>query len=174
MDRWLFRPAFASAGIVTTLVLLCGLPGRLNLAVEAASVILCAIAAILLVGIVLISAIKKRPRKAASFLLALVTPVLLWWPIVWVAECVHLGMTVGFGAGQLGTSSSPDGSGFVAYDWSVGFAGGPNKFLIHDQTDEIALPIIQHTHPLTSENGFGESCAGRVSHLIGHYYICEF
>jgi len=173
MDRWLFWPVFTSLTIVTALALLCGFPGRLNLIVEAISVLVCVIACIALLGVALISAIKKRPRRASSFLLAMIVPVLLWWPINWVADCVHLGITIGFGAGQLGASSSSDGSRFVAYDWSTGFAGS-NKLLIHDETNEIALPVAQHTHPLASEIGLGEDCAGNVGHLLGHYYICEF
>jgi hypothetical protein len=173
-DRWLFWPAFASLGIVFVLTLVCGLPGPVSLIMPLISVLVCGIASIVLLAVGLISALKKRPRRAVSFLLALITPVLLWWPINWVADCVHLGITVGFGAGQLGTPSNSDRSGFAAYDWSVGFAGGPNRFLIHDDTDEIAVPMAQHTHPSESESGFGEDCAGKVHHLLGHYYICEF
>jgi hypothetical protein len=64
-----------------------------------------------------------------------------------------------------------DGS-FEVYDWSVGFAGGPNIFLIHDVSDEIALPMAQHKRPQNAENGFGEECAGKVERLVGHYYVC--
>jgi hypothetical protein len=138
------------------------------------SVLGCAIASIVLLVMALISAIKKRPRLAASVFLALITPVLLWWPINWVADCVHLGITIGFGSGQLGAPSRSEGSGFAVYDWSVGLVGGPNRFLIHDETDQIALPMVQHTHPSISENGFGEECAAKVDHLLGHYYICSF
>jgi hypothetical protein len=102
----------------------------------------------------------------------LIMPVLLWSPINWVADCVHLGLTVGFGAGQIGSSSKPDGRGFAAYDWSVGLAGGPSTFLIHDETGQIALPIAQHVQPSIPENGLEEECAGKVRHLLGHYYVC--
>ncbi len=50
---------------------------------------------------------------------------------------------------------------FVVYDWSVGFAGGPNIFLIHDVSDEIALPMAQHNQPQRAENGFGKECAAK-------------
>jgi hypothetical protein len=60
------------------------------------------------------------------------------------------------------------------FDWSVGLAGGPNTFLIHDVTDEIALPLGQHKYPVETERGFGEDCAGKVQHLLGHYYVCTF
>jgi hypothetical protein len=104
----------------------------------------------------------------------LLLPVLLWRPLNWAADVVHLGLTAGFGAGQLGASSRSSDGSFVAYDWSVGLAGGPNTFLIHDVTEEIALPLAQHTHPPSSEVGFGEGCAGRVHRLIRHYYVCSF
>ncbi len=67
----------------------------------------------------------------------------------------------------------PDGP-FVGYDWSVGLAGGPATFLIYDVTDEIALPPELHKQPIAFEHGFGEICAGKVIHLLGHYYLCEF
>ena len=79
---------------------------------------------------------------------------------------------VGFGAGQLGSSSRPTDDSFVVYDWSVGLAGA-NTFLIHDVSDEIALPMAQHTHSPNSENGWGEECAGKVRRLINHYYVCN-
>jgi hypothetical protein len=151
---------------------MCGLPEVSFIFLPFISVAVCAIASIVLLVVTLVFAVKSRPRKAASILLALIAPILLWWPINWAADCVHLGMTVGFGA-RMNVSGS-DGNGFAAYDWSVGFAGGPSRFLIHDETDEIALPIAQHTHPLSTENGFGEDCAGKVNHLLGHYYICSF
>ena len=58
----------------------------------------------------------------------------------WVASMAHLGLTVGFGAGTNGVEARSDGD-FAAYDWSVGLAGGPSTFLIHDVTDEISSPI---------------------------------
>lgn len=132
-----------------------------------------AVASVVILVIFVISVTKKRPRSALSYLLMLVAPALLWSPINWVADCIHLGLTAGFGTGQLGRSSIPIGSDFAVYDWSVGLAGA-NTFLIHDVTDEIALPLAQHTHPLSSENGFGEECAGKVRHLLSHYYVCDF
>jgi hypothetical protein len=63
---------------------------------------------------------------------------------------------------------------FAAYDWSVGFAGGPNTFLIYDATDEIALPYKLHKQPIAFERGFGDVCAGKVTHLLDHYYVCTF
>jgi hypothetical protein len=173
-DRWLFWPAFVSLGIVAVLTLICGLPGPVSFIMAPISALGCAIASIVVLAMAVVYAVKRRPRRVASVLLALIAPVLLWWPINWVADCLHLGLTVGFGAGVAGGASGFDGGGLFVYDWSVGLAGGPNKFLIHDATDEIALLMAQHTHPSASENGFGEDCAGKVRHLLGHYYVCEF
>ena len=74
--------------------------------------------------------------------------------------------------GQLGSSSRSNDGSFVVYDWSVGLAGGPNTFLIHDVSDEITLPMAQHAQPPSSENGFREECAGKVRRLMDHYYVC--
>jgi hypothetical protein len=100
--------------------------------------------------------------------------MLLWSTIGWATDYVHLGLTAWCGYGQLGSPPKSNGGQFTTYDWSVGLAGGPNTFLIHDVTDEIALPMAQHTHPSISENGFGEEGAGKVRHLVGHYYVCTF
>jgi hypothetical protein len=174
MDRWIFWPAFASLGIVSILTLVCKLPGPVSFLMIPISLLGYAITSIVLLTAAGIYAAKKRPRRAASFLLVLITPVFLWSPINWVDDCVHLGLTVGFGVGQLGSSSKPDGKGFAAYDWSVGFAGGPNTYLIHDETGQIALPMAQRAQPSIPQNGFGEECAGKVRHLLDHYYVCTF
>jgi hypothetical protein len=174
MDRWIFWPALASVAIVFTLTLVCGLPGPVSFLMIPISFLGYAIISIVLLTRTGIFAAKRRPRRAASLLLVLIVPLILWSPINWVADCVHLGLTVGFGAGQLGSSSKPDGRGFAAYDWSVGLAGGPNTFLIHDETGQIALPIAQHVQPSIPENEFEEECAGKARHLLGHYYVCTF
>lgn len=174
MDRYIFWPTFASLGIVVILTLVCGLPGLVSFVMIFTSLLVYTVASAVLLIATGIFVAMRRPRRAASLLLVLIMPVLLWSPISWVAECVHLGLTAGFGAGQLGSSSKPDGRDFQVFDWSVGFAGGQNTFLIHDKTDQIALPMAQHTQPSEFENGFGEDCAGKVRHLLGHYYVCRF
>jgi hypothetical protein len=174
MDRWSFWPGFAALVTVAVLTLLCKLPGPVGFLLMPISFVCYIITTIVILIAVVIFIAKKSPRRAASLLLVLITPVLLWSPINWVTDCVHLGLTAGFGGGQLGSSSRPSGSEFTAYDWSVGLAGGPNTFLIHDVTDQIALPMAQHTNPADSENGFGVECAGKVRHLLGHYYVCTF
>ena len=104
-------------------------------------------------------------------LLVLLLPVLLWQPVKWAADVAHLGLTVGCGAGIGGVEIGSDGN-FAVYDWSVGLAGGPNTFLIHDVTDDVALPIARRSHAVSSQNGLREECANNVRHLIGHYYVC--
>jgi hypothetical protein len=164
----------ASFAVVTALILIGDLPGPLNFIMEPIALIGCVLIAVMLLAVAAILAAKKRPRRAASFLLALIVPVVLWSQIQWVADCAHLGLTVGLGVGQLDSDSKPDDHGFAAYDWSIGLAGGPRTFLIRDETDEIALPIARHTHSVSAENGFAKECAGMVSHLLGHYYVCMF
>ena len=172
-DRWSFKLAFVSLMTVSAFQLACQFPGLVSFILIPISWIIYMIALLVISAMALYCFVKKGLRRGGSILLALLLPVLLWWPINWAADVVHLGITTGFGGGQLGNSKSSDGD-FVVYDWSVGFAGGPNRFLIHDVTDEIALPMTKHTHPSSSENGFGEECAGKVRRLIGHYYVCSF
>jgi hypothetical protein len=174
VDRWLPWLTLVSTAIVAILTLLCRLPGLVSFLIIPLSLVGYLAAPPALVAASVWFAANKLPRKAASALIALATPILLWVPINWAADCVHLGLTAGFGAGQIGAMSKPDGSKFAAYDWSTGLAGGPNTFLIHDDSDEIALPLARHKHPAASENGFGEDCAGKVKHLLAHYYVCTF
>ena len=174
MDRWKFWPVFTSVGIVFILTLACQLPGWMSFLMIPISLLGYAVVSVALLIAVGIFAAKKRPRRAASLSLVLIMPVLLWWPINWAADYAHLGVTVGFGAGQLGSPSKPDGSDFEVFDWSVGLVGGPNTFLIHHHTDQIALPMTQHTHASIPKDGFEEECAGKVRHLLGHYYVCTF
>jgi hypothetical protein len=173
-DRLLLWPGLVATAAVLCLTFLCGLPGLVSFVLIPTSVLgyLAAVVALCVFALVLL--IRRRPRQAASVVIAILMPALLWAPITWAADCLHLALTAGFGAGQLKSRSKPDGEQFGVYDWSIGLAGGPNTFLIHDVTDDIALPIARHIHPLSSENGFGEECSGKVKHLIGHYYVCTF
>jgi hypothetical protein len=171
MERWSFRPGLVSVAAVFVIELICKLPGAVGFLLIPLSLLLYALAAVGILVATVILAVKKRPRRAASILLALVGPVLLWWPINWATDCVHLGLTVGLGVGYYGARPARR-SGFAVYDWSVGLAIGPSTFLIHDVTDQIGLPIAQHTLPSTSENEFREECAGNARYLLGYYYIC--
>ncbi len=172
-DRWSLKPAFASLMMVAALGLVCRLPGRVSFLLIPFTVLGHSIAALVILAITLCCVIKKRPRRGASVFFILVLPVLLCRPLNWADEMAHLALTVESGIGQLGSSSKSIDDSFVDYDWSVGLAGA-NTFLIHDVTDEIVLPMAQHTRPLSPEDGFGEECAGKVQRLIKHYYVCNF
>ncbi len=172
-DRWSLKPAFVALVIVAALNLVCQLPGLVSfflIPLTGLGYVLTSIA-ILAIGVYCV--VRKRPRRGASVLFVLLLPLLLWQPMKWADNVAHLGLTVGFGIGQLGSSSRSNDDSFFIYDWSTGLAGA-NTFLIHDVTDEIVLPMSQHTHPPSSENGFGEECAGNVQRLVKHYYLCNF
>ena len=173
-DGWSLKPALVSLTIVALLALLCQLPGSVSLVLIPFSVLGYGLASIVSLAIAAYCVIKRRRQRAGSILLVLLLPILLWRPINRTADFVHLGLTAGFGAGQLGGSLTSNDGSFTVYNWSVGLAGDPDIFLIHDLSDEIALPIAQHTHSPDSENGFGEECAGKVRRLINHYYVCTF
>jgi hypothetical protein len=173
-DRWSFKPTLASVATVAGLTLICDLPGWASLLLIPLSLLGYGCAATIILAIAVYCFVKQRPRRGGSVLLVLLLPLLLWRPINWAVDVVHLGLTAGFGEGQLGAPLRSSDGGFVAYDWSVGLVGGPNTFLIHDVSDEITLTMPQHTRPLRATNGFEEECAGRVQHLVRHYYVCSF
>ncbi len=171
-DGWSFKPGLASVTAVAFLLFLCQLPGSLSFFLTPLTMLSFAALSIGILATAVHRAIQKRPRSAASVLLIVLLPVLLWRPIIRTDEIAHLGLTVGFGAGQNGTEQPSANGGFAVYDWSTGLASTPSTFLIHDATDEITLPMSQHTHPASSEYGFGELCAGKVYRLVKHYYVC--
>lgn len=125
-DRWSFKPAVASLLTVAALALVCQLPGMISFFLIPLTLLGFAVAALGIVVAATYCLFKQRPRRGASVLLVLLLPVLLWSPITWAVTLVHLGLTAGFGVGQLGSSSKANGDAFAVYDWSVGFAGGPN------------------------------------------------
>lgn len=172
VDRWSLKLGLVSLATVAATAVICQLPGTVSFFLVPIAALSFAAGSIIVLGATVFLVAKKRPRTGASISLIVLLPLILWSPMIRAAELAHLGLTAGFGVGQLGSSSS-NGSDFIVYDWSVGLAGA-NTFLIHDETDEIALPMSKHTHPLSSEDGFGEECAGRVKHLVGHYYVCSF
>jgi hypothetical protein len=172
MDRWSFKPALVSLMTVAVLVLLCQLPGMASFLLIPLTLVGFAVTSLTISIVAGYCLAKRRPRRGVSIFLIILVPALFWRPTIFAANLVHLGLTAGFGIGQLGTTPRVKDDSFVVYDWSVGFAGGPNIFLIHDVSDEIALPIAQHKQPQSSENGFGEECAGKVERLVGHHYVC--
>jgi hypothetical protein len=172
VDRWSLRFGFVSLATVAAIAVLCQLPGTVSFYLIPIVTLSFAAGSIIVLGVTIFLVAKKRPRTGASISLIVLLPLILWSPMIRAAEFAHLGLTAGFGVGQIGSSSS-NGGDFIVYDWSVGLAGA-NTVLIHDVTDEIALPMSKHTHPLSSEDGVGEECAGRVKRLVSHYYVCSF
>ena len=171
-DGWSVKPALVSWTTVAVLALLCQLPGTVSFFLIPLTLLGFAATSLTVMIFAGYCLAKRRPRRGVSVFLMLLLPALLWRPTIFAANLVHLGLTAGFGIGQLGSTPRVKDDSFVVYDWSVGFAGGPNIFLIHDVSDEIALPIAQHKQSQSSENGFGEECAGKVERLAGHYYVC--
>lgn len=173
-DRFLLKPSLICLITVAAVELVCQLPGSVSFFLIPISLLSYGIAVIAIIIGAAYCFIQKRPRRGASLLLMLLLPVLMWRPINRADDLVHLVLTASFGAGELGRPLRSSSADFVAYDWSVGLAGGPNTFLIRDVTDEITLPMARHSHPPRIQNGFEEECAGRVQHLIQHYYLCSF
>ncbi|MDQ2840014.1 MAG: hypothetical protein M3Y72_03050, partial [Acidobacteriota bacterium] len=170
-DHLSFRPALVALVTVSGIALVCSLPGSVSFLLIPISLLGYGLAVIVILALVVYCFVKKRPRRGSSALLTLLLPVLLWRPISWAVNVVHLGLTAGFGVGEIGAPLRSSDGTFVAHDWSVGLVGGPSTFLIHDVTDEITLSMPQHTRPPRAEGG---ECAGRVQHLVRHYYICSF
>jgi hypothetical protein len=70
---------------------------------------------------------------------------------------------------KLAASDQTTGSRFQIFDWG-GFAGS-NRFVIYDDSDQIAL--AEGTRNLNNlAGGLAEDCSARVFRAIGHYYLC--
>ena len=172
-DRWFVWPTVATLAASLAVALWCTLPGPVSaLLVPLTAYGAQPLGAGLLV-VAFVVAVTRRRRMAVSILVAVVLPALLWKPILWTADCLHLALTVGTGAGQLGRPPDPDGP-FVAYDWSVGFAGATYTFLIYDATDAIARVQPPAKRSTAAQREIFDECAGKVTHLLGHYYVCTF
>ncbi len=174
VDRWLIGPAIAATIVVAVLTFFCGLPGDVSFVLIPLFVLGCTVALVATLLTVLVLLVRRKPRKAASALLIVLIPILLWLPINWAADCLHMELTTELGMGQLGSAQRPNGSPFAVYDWSTGLAGGPNTFLLYDVSDEIRLPPGRQKRSDASYNGFSDECAGKSRHLLGHYYVCTF
>jgi hypothetical protein len=173
-DGWEFSPALTSLATVASLALVCQLPGTVSILMIPIALLVYAAASIIVFGMTVLRVVQKRPRRGASIFLILLLPVILWLPINRAADFVHLGLTALFGAGQLGEPSISIDGKFIAYDWSVGLAGGLNTFLIYDATDEVTLPLAKQTKPSGLPNELSEECSGRAQRLLSHYYVCSF
>lgn len=172
-DRWMWWPVVVTIVGAICLVLICGLPGTVSFILIPLVVLGWPIMAILLLIPAGLFAKRGKWLRSFSIAVAVFLPILLWKPIFWIADCAHVAISVELGGGQLGSNTPADRKSFQTFDWSVGLAGS-NTFMIYDATDEIALPITRHRLPISTEFGFGESCAGNVDHIFGHYYKCSF
>jgi len=187
-DRWLYWPAPVVVVLMTILCFIVGLPGTLSFLMIPLSVLLFLLIAVAIIIFLCTFIYQRQFRKAISVALALALPVFLGAQIQWVADCLHLALTVTYGFGVLNPYQArhagalvefspvpPDSTKpFAFYDWSVGLAGGPSTFLIHDISDEVALPVYQSRDSSKTEYSIGEFCRGKVRHLVGHYYVCVF
>jgi hypothetical protein len=172
-DRWMWWPTACTVAMELLFLSLVELPGLLGIRLFLLAIVACPTLALLLVGMTCVLAWHRQPRRAASTLAAVVAPVLLLGPTRLMALYVHLGLTLAFGIGYL-SPNSLEGQNLAIYDWTTGYAGGPNTFLIHDVTDAIALPLTKVVPPAWRDYDLFAECAGKVQPLIGHYYVCFY
>ena len=129
------------------------------------------IAVVALLPILVTSIRRKRWRRLASWMML---------PIVFAVMIAAPNLVLGF-FGRIGdylhllankssyeaeVAALPPESHLRVFDWG-GWAG-INTFLIYDGTDQIVLPAGYRE----SGNLF-DQCAGRVVHIMGHYYRCN-
>lgn len=164
-DHFTFWPSCAVLVATFCALLLCSLPGLFSVLLILV-VVLCGPAILAALCVVALNSYLRRGwRMAASILFAAALPIVLWRPIGWAADCVHLGLTVGAGIGVLNTPFISEDGKFGAYDWSVGLATNPSTFLIYDATDRIAA------HGAIPRGDL--NCLAKPRRLIGHYYVCS-
>ena len=175
-DRWAWRPTACTVAVAAFFVFVGALPGPLNLPLMLLAVATVPAATLLLVGSTCVFAWRGRPCLAGSTLSALVAPVLLLIPMVLAQPYVHLALMLAFGIGYIGPAPI-EGRPVAVYDWSTGMVGGPNTFLIRDATDAVASSQASggpSTWPRALETSdLLKDCAGRVEHLVQHYYVCS-
>ncbi len=121
-DGWSLKPALVAWMTVAVLALLCQLPGTVSFLLIPLTLLAFAATSLTVVIVTVYCLAKRRPRRGVSVFLILLLPALLWRPRIFAANLVHLGLTAGFGIGQLGTTPRVRDDSFVVYDWSVGFA----------------------------------------------------
>jgi len=171
IDRWIWWPTASTFAMVAVFVFVGWMPGPLNVPVTLLSIVACPVAVLLLAGWTFALFWQRRPRGAFSASLAVPIPALLLFPMALLQAYVHLGLTLAFGIGYLGTAPQK-GQPIGIYDWSTGLVGGPNTFLIHDTTDAVASAEVKGDLSVWRNKDFLWSCAGRSRHLVGHYYVC--
>jgi hypothetical protein len=171
VDRWIWWPTASTFAMVAVFVFVGWMPGPLNVPVTLLSIVACPVAVLLLAGWAFALFWQRRPRGAFSASLAVAIPALLLVPMALLQAYVHLGLTLAFGIGYLGTAPQK-GQPIGIYDWSTGLVGGPNTFLIHDTTDAVASAEVKGDLSVWRNKDFLRRCAGRSRHLVGHYYVC--
>lgn len=173
-DRFYIWPSVATAVLVFLFVIIVQMSPSLGFMLVICWVLITPFAGVALVGFCILLAVRKRWKKSLSFA---AIPVIAWalhQPVLFCCDYVHLLLLEPVYQEAIAASGKPPGARFAAFDWSVGFAGGPNTFLIYDETDAISRPFNDQPGIATQEDGFGPDCAGKVRHLLAHYYVCDF
>ncbi len=165
MDHWAWWPTSCTVAMLAFFVFVGGLPGPLNLLMVLLALLACPAVALLLILVACVLAWQRRPRGAASALIAVAVPIVLLVPMALMEPYVHLALILTFGIGYIGPTPLR-GAPVAIQDWSTGMAGGPNTFLIHDTTDAIAESQAGRN------DVFPDECAGRSQHMIEHNYVC--
>jgi hypothetical protein len=170
MDKWAWWPTACTVVMLAFFVFVGNLPGPLNMLMFLLSLLACPAVALLLIVSACVLAWHRRPRGAASALIALTAPVILVSPMALLEPYVHLALMLTFGIGYIGPKP-PRGDAVAIYDWSTGMVGSPNTFLIHDTTDAIASPQALATSAAWRNKKFLPGCGYTAQHLTGHYYV---
>ena len=174
-DRWLLWPAIVTLLATIFLLFVCQMPGLIGfvLALVLGLGWPFALGLVLLVAVVML--VMHRVRLAASLVLAPLCVTISWTLLVQAATYLHLGITVLVSMEPSRASGKTSNvQQLTVYDWSTGLAGGPTTLLIRDVSDEIASPLVKHRTWASQGVGTEEECAGKVRHLVDHYYLCTF
>lgn len=134
-----------SLATVAATAIICQLPRTLSFFFVPIAALSFAAGSIIVLGTTTFLVAKKRPRTGASISLDCSAP-----SDTLVADDPSRRVRAPWAySGIWGRSAwllFVEREWFHCHDWSVGLAGA-NTFLIHDVTDEIALPLSKHTHP---------------------------
>jgi hypothetical protein len=152
--------------------LLLGIPGQRSFAIGFYSGLLLPWLTVIWLAICAIFAYRQHWRGLLSIAVIPFVVLLLQQPIVTCSDYIHLLIYESTYAKEIAAGGMPEGERFAAFDWSIGFAGSNNRFVIFDESDGIASARLVQSKALT-QSGFAESCAGKVRHIRGHYYLCE-
>ena len=169
VDKWLWRPVVIALPVLALIKLLIQLPGDLNIVIIPLSLLAVAAALGALIWAALAGARRAQWRRAVSFLAVPVLVTVLWSPLDWIDDRIHLWLTVTFGVGQIGPTQDADGGRYRIHDWSTGLAGGPNTFLIEDPSDRVAGPVSPNS---AGDESVAAACTGKVERLWTHFYVC--